>query len=61
VVQRPRLPPLRAGLKRLEDLVGDPAYPTGEADFARLSLVPTPSLVEHQKYWFARFDEITQS
>jgi putative spermidine/putrescine transport system substrate-binding protein len=55
------LPPLRAGLKGPEDLVGDPAYPTSEEDFARLLSIPTPILVEHQKDWFARFNEIMQS
>jgi len=55
------LAPLRAGLKGPEDLVGDPAYPTSEEDFARLLSIPMPILVEHQKDWFARFNEIMQS
>jgi putative spermidine/putrescine transport system substrate-binding protein len=55
------LPPLRAGLEGPEDLVGDPAYPASEADFARLSSIPTAILVEHQKDWFAKFNEIMQS
>jgi len=54
------LPPVRPGLKPPEDLVGDPAYPTTPEDFARLISVPTPILVEHEKDWFARFNEIMQ-
>jgi putative spermidine/putrescine transport system substrate-binding protein len=55
------LPPLRAGLKGPDDLAGDPAYPTSEEDFERLLSIPTPILVEHQKDWFAKFNEIMQS
>ncbi|WP_206513364.1 ABC transporter substrate-binding protein [Pelagibacterium montanilacus] len=55
------LPPLRAGLEGPEDLVGDPAYPTTEEDFARLLNIPTPILVEHQSDWFAQFRDIMQS
>ncbi|MDX1540105.1 MAG: PotD/PotF family extracellular solute-binding protein [Geminicoccaceae bacterium] len=54
------LPPVRPGLTAPEDLAGDPAYPTTEEDFARLLRVPNPVLVEHQKDWFARFNEIMQ-
>ncbi|MGY6409544.1 MAG: ABC transporter substrate-binding protein [Alkalilacustris sp.] len=55
------LPPLRPGLEGPEDLVGDPAYPVTEEDFARLLNIPTPILVEHQSDWFAMFRDIMQS
>jgi putative spermidine/putrescine transport system substrate-binding protein len=54
------LPPLRPGLQAPADLAGDPAYPASEADFDRLLSIPTPVLVEHQKSWFAKFNEIMQ-
>jgi putative spermidine/putrescine transport system substrate-binding protein len=54
------LPPVRPGLKPPADLEGDPAYPTRPGDFARLLRVPTPVMVEHEKGWFAKFNEIMQ-
>ncbi|MGH6942892.1 MAG: ABC transporter substrate-binding protein [Geminicoccaceae bacterium] len=54
------LPPVRPGLTPPEDLEGDPAYPTKPEDFARLLRVPTPIMVEHEKEWFAKFNEIMQ-
>ncbi|MEQ9812215.1 MAG: PotD/PotF family extracellular solute-binding protein [Azospirillaceae bacterium] len=54
------LPPVYPGLEPPEDLVGDPAYPTTEADFARLVSIPSPVLVENQPIWFERFNEIFQ-
>lgn len=52
------VPPMRPGIDPPEDLTDDPAYPTGEADFANLLEVPDKVLVEHQKDWFARFTTI---
>ena len=41
--------------------MGDPAYPTKPEDFDRFMLrVPTPILVEHEKEWFEKFNEIMQ-
>jgi putative spermidine/putrescine transport system substrate-binding protein len=54
------LPGVRPGITPPADLVGDPAYPTTEADFARLISVPTPILVEHERDWFIKFTEIMQ-
>ena len=54
------LPPVRPGIEPPEDLVGDPSYPTGPADFARLVSIPSPVLVENQPIWFAKFQEIFQ-
>ena len=54
------LPGLRPGLTPPADLVGDPAYPTTPADFAKLLSVPTPVLVEHEADWFQKFNEIMQ-
>jgi putative spermidine/putrescine transport system substrate-binding protein len=54
------LPPVRPGLEPPADLVGDPAYPTTEADLKLLLRVPTPILVEHESDWFAKVNEIMQ-
>ena len=54
------LPGLWPGLTPPADLVGDPAYPTTPADFAKLLSVPTPVLVEHEAEWFQKFNEIMQ-
>ena len=54
------LPPVYPGLEPPADLKGDPAYPTKPEDFAKLISVPSPVLVEHQKTWFTKFNEIMQ-
>ena len=54
------LPPMRPGLDGPDDLEGDPAYPTKAEDFERLVQVPNPVQVEHEKDWFAKFNEIMQ-
>jgi putative spermidine/putrescine transport system substrate-binding protein len=54
------LPGVVPGLTPPEDLVGDPSYPTTEADFEKLILVPPKVQVEHQAEWFAKFKEIMQ-
>lgn len=54
------LPPVYPGLTPPPDLVGDPAYPTRPEDFARFIRVPTDVLVEHEKEWFEKFNEIMQ-
>ena len=54
------LPPVRPGLEPPADLIGDPAYPTTEADLKLLLRVPTPILVEHESEWFAKVNEIMQ-
>jgi len=48
------------GLTPPADLVGDPAYPTTAADFARLIRVSDKVQVENESDWFARFKEIMQ-
>jgi putative spermidine/putrescine transport system substrate-binding protein len=40
--------------------VGDIAYPATPEDFARFIRIPTAVLVEHEKDWFAKFNEIMQ-
>ncbi|MFO1039252.1 MAG: ABC transporter substrate-binding protein [Geminicoccaceae bacterium] len=55
------LPGVVPGLTPPPDLVGDPSYPTKEADFAKLLLVPPKVQVENQADWFAKFKEIMQS
>jgi len=52
------LPPVYPGLAPPPDLVGDPTYPTVEADFSRLLRIPTQIQVAHQDDWFARFQRI---
>ena len=54
------LPPVYPGLEPPEDLLGDPAYPTTEEDFAKLVSIPSPVLVENQPIWFSKFSEIFQ-
>ena len=54
------LPAVYPGLKPPADLVGDIAYPTKPEDFARFIRVPTNVLVEHEKAWFEKFNEIMQ-
>jgi putative spermidine/putrescine transport system substrate-binding protein len=54
------LPPVYPGLTPPDDLVGDIAYPTKPEDFDRFIRVPTNVLVEHEKEWFAKFNEIMQ-
>lgn len=54
------LPGVAPGLNPPADLVGDASYPTTEADFARLLLVPPRVQAEHSAEWFARFKEIMQ-
>lgn len=54
------LPPVFPGLEPPADLVGDPAYPTTEADFAKLVSIPSPVLVANQQEWFTKFNEIMQ-
>jgi putative spermidine/putrescine transport system substrate-binding protein len=54
------LPPVYPGLKPPADLQGDIAYPTKPEDFARFIRVPTNVLVEHEKAWFEKFNEIMQ-
>ena len=54
------LPPVYPGLAPPEDLVGDPAYPTTEEDFAALVSIPSPTLVANQPIWFQNFQEIFQ-
>jgi putative spermidine/putrescine transport system substrate-binding protein len=54
------LPPVRPGLTPPDDLVGDIAYPATPEDFARFIRIPTAVLVEHEKDWFAKFNEIMQ-
>ena len=55
------LPGVRPGIEPPADLVGDPAYPTTDEDFARLISVPTPILAEYERDWFIKFTEIMQS
>jgi putative spermidine/putrescine transport system substrate-binding protein len=54
------LPGVAPGLTPPADLVGDPSYPTTEADFAKLLLVPPRIQAEHTADWFAKFKEIMQ-
>ena len=54
------LPPVRPGIEPPADLADDPAYPTSEADLARLIRVPTNVLVEHESEWFEKVNEIMQ-
>jgi putative spermidine/putrescine transport system substrate-binding protein len=54
------LPGVAPGLTPPADLVGDPSYPTTEADFAKLLLVPPRIQAEHTAAWFAKFKEIMQ-
>lgn len=54
------LPPVYPGLNPPADLVGDIAYPTKPEDFDRFIRVPTNVLVEHEKEWFEKFNEIMQ-
>jgi putative spermidine/putrescine transport system substrate-binding protein len=54
------LPPVRPGITPPADLVGDPSYPTTEADYEKLVFVPAPVQVETQADWFAKFNEIFQ-
>ena len=54
------LPPVHPAVTPPEDLVGDPSYPTSEADLARFIQVPTPVLVEHESDWFQIVNEIMQ-
>jgi putative spermidine/putrescine transport system substrate-binding protein len=54
------LPGVAPGITPPEDLVGDPSYPTTEADFERLLLVPPKVQAEHTAEWFARFKDIMQ-
>ncbi len=55
------LPGVNPGIKPPADMVGDPAYPVKEADFARLLRVPNKVQVENEKEWFGKFKAIMQS
>ena len=54
------LPAVHPDVTPPEDLVGDPSYPTSEADLQRFIRVPTPVLVQHESDWFAKVNEIMQ-
>ena len=54
------LPPVYPDLPPPSDLAGDPAFPTKPEDFDRFIRVPTNVLVEHEKEWFEKFNEIMQ-
>ncbi len=54
------LPGVAPGLTPPADLVGDPSFPTTEADFAKLLLVAPRIQAEHTADWFARFKDIMQ-
>lgn len=49
------------GLVPPADLVGDPAYPTTDADFAKLIRVSSKIQVENAGDWFAKFKAIMES
>lgn len=54
------LPPNRAGLNVPEDLRGDPAYPTTEADFKKL-IQPSAKIVTRNTHkWYREFKQIMQ-
>ncbi|MEM7442856.1 MAG: PotD/PotF family extracellular solute-binding protein [Pseudomonadota bacterium] len=52
------LPPVYPGLEPPSDLVGDPAYPTTDADFDRFLMLPTPVIAENKDAWLARYRQI---
>lgn len=54
------LPGVNPNIKPPADMVGDPAYPTSEADFKRLIRVPNKIQVENEKEWFGKFKAIMQ-
>lgn len=54
------LPGVVPGVKPPADLVGDPSYPTTEAEFKHLIRVSAKAQAEHESEWFAKFKEIMQ-
>ncbi len=52
------LPPVYPNTTPPLDMVGDPAYPTTEADLRRLLRIPTSVLVAHQDAWYARYQKL---
>ncbi|MBS1181551.1 MAG: extracellular solute-binding protein [Proteobacteria bacterium] len=54
------LPGVVPGVNPPADLVGDPSYPTTEADFKKLIRISSKVQVEHESEWFGKFKEIMQ-
>lgn len=54
------LPGVTPGVTPPADLVGDPSYPTTEADFKKLIRISAKVQVENESAWFAKFKEIMQ-
>ncbi|TIT52968.1 MAG: extracellular solute-binding protein, partial [Mesorhizobium sp.] len=54
------LPGVVPGLTPPKDLVGDPSYPTTEADFKRLIRISSKVQVENESEWFSKFKAIMQ-
>ncbi|TIX33152.1 MAG: ABC transporter substrate-binding protein, partial [Mesorhizobium sp.] len=54
------LPGVVPGLTPPKDLVGDPSYPTTEADFQRLIRISSKIQVENESEWFSKFKAIMQ-
>ncbi|MBI1395097.1 MAG: extracellular solute-binding protein [Betaproteobacteria bacterium] len=54
------LPGVNPLVRAPDDMVGDPAYPTRDADFRRLLRIPNTIQVENEKDWVEKFRDVMQ-
>ncbi|MEM2863893.1 MAG: extracellular solute-binding protein [Candidatus Bathyarchaeia archaeon] len=51
-------PPVNRNAEIPEYMEDDPAFPTSKEDYEKMLIIPYRILVEHEKDWFAKFEEI---